>query len=61
MKKSILILSLAVLGFIACTSNVPTESTSDSTAVDSTIMEPTPIDSVVTDSSLTTIYIDSVE
>jgi hypothetical protein len=34
MKKSILILAVVVLGFNACTSNVSTKSTTDSTTVD---------------------------
>ena len=45
MKKSILILSLVVLGFTACTSNVPAESTTDSTVVDSVVVDSTVVDS----------------
>ena len=53
MKKSILILSLVVLGFTACTSNVPAESTTDSTTVvDSTTVDSVVVDSTVVDSTL---------
>jgi len=45
MKKSILILAVVTLGFAACTSNVSTNSTTDSTVVDSTAV--TAVDSTV--------------